>query len=159
MQYTSPTHTAAWEKLEKYFEQTRHNSIIEEFESDSARFDKFSLTWNDFLVDFSKNRIDKESLRLLIDLVEEIDLKSAIEAMFGGEKINMTENRAVLHVALRNRSNKPIYVDGEDVMPAVNHELEKMKIFSNKVHSGEWKGFTGKPIKNIVNICPKTNKN
>ncbi|MEN8248613.1 MAG: glucose-6-phosphate isomerase [Bacteroidota bacterium] len=152
MRNISPTSTTAWKNLEKYFDQVRHNTIVEEFKNNPDRFKQYSIAWNDFLVDYSKNRIDAESLKLLIQLAEEIDLKSSIEAMFSGEKINITEKRAVLHIALRNRSNEPINVDGNDVMPAVNHELAKMKAFSNKVHSGEWKGYTGREIKQIVNI-------
>lgn len=152
MQNVNPTTTIAWKALELYFQQVEHNTIEEEFHNDPERFNKFSLYWNNFLVDFSKNRIDTNSLKLLVDLANEMDLKTSIEAMFSGEKINITEKRAVLHTALRNRSNNSVYVDGEDIMPSVNRELDKMKRFCAMVHSGEWLGYTGKKIRYIVNI-------
>ena len=122
------------------------------FEEDPHRFDKFSIRFNEILVDFSKNRITAETLKLLIALAKECGLEKAIEDMFSGEKINETENRAVLHIALRNRSNDPIRVDGSDVMPAVNAVLKKIKDFSTRLISGEWKGYSGKKISDIVNI-------
>jgi glucose-6-phosphate isomerase len=122
------------------------------FAQDPDRFSRFSLWFNDILVDFSKNRITEETVELLVGLAREVNLEDAIEQMFAGDKINETENRAVLHVALRNCSNKPVYVDGKDVMPEVNGVLGKMRHFSERVRSGEWKGFTGEPIRDIVNI-------
>jgi glucose-6-phosphate isomerase len=122
------------------------------FEKDSARFQNYSLKFEEILVDFSKNIVDDKARELLITLAEECQLKAAVESMFTGEKINATENRAVLHVALRNRSNAPILVDGQDVMPDVNAVLDQMKSFSEKVISGDWKGYTGKAITDIVNI-------
>ncbi len=122
------------------------------FNSDPERFEKFSLQFKDILVDFSKNRITGETIKLLLQLTAEADLKGWIKKMFSGEKINSTEHRAVLHVALRNGSNRPIFVDGKDVMPAVNEVLMKMKNFSERVRSGTWKGFTGKPITDVINI-------
>ncbi len=122
------------------------------FQKDPRRFSKFSLTFEDITVDFSKNIISGRTLRLLIELAQECNVRNAIEKMFSGEKINETEKRAVLHVALRNRSNSPIYVDRVDVMPEVNAVLQQMKSFSEKVLSGEWKGYTGKAITDIVNI-------
>ena len=122
------------------------------FASDPNRFENFSLQFGDILFDYSKNRITKETVGLLVKLAEQAGVKSAIEAMFTGEKINVTEHRAVLHTALRNRSNKPVLVDGEDVMPQINAVLEKMKSFSQKVRSGNWKGFSGKVITDVVNI-------
>ncbi len=122
------------------------------FAQDRQRFDKFSLNFNDILLDYSKNRITQETMDLLLKAVDESGLKTRIEQMFSGEKINITEDRAVLHVALRNRSNRPIMVDGEDVMPAVNAVLEKMRSFSDAVRNGEWKGHTGKTITDVVNI-------
>ena len=122
------------------------------FAEDPQRFEKFSCRFNDILIDFSKNRITAETLKLLIALAEECGLKRAIENMFSGEKINETENRAVLHIALRNRDSAPIRVDGKDVMPEVKAVLKKMKDFSNRLISGEWKGYTGKKITDIVNI-------
>ncbi|MBL1294078.1 MAG: glucose-6-phosphate isomerase [Thiotrichales bacterium] len=122
------------------------------FAQDRQRFDRFSLNFNDILLDYSKNRITQETMDLLLKAVGESGLKTRIEQMFSGEKINITEDRAVLHVALRNRSNRPIMVDGEDVMPAVNAVLAKMRSFSDAVRNGEWKGHTGKTITDVVNI-------
>ncbi len=122
------------------------------FEADPERFEKYSRKLGDILFDFSKNRITLESFDLLMELARQAKVPEKIKAMFSGEKINVTENRAVLHVALRNRSNRPILVDGEDVMPKVNAVLEKMRGFTERVRSGEWKGFTGKSITDIVNI-------
>ena len=148
----SITNTATWNNLQSHYNEIQHVSILDMFNEDSDRFNKFSLYWNDFLVDFSKNKISSKTLSLLNSLADEAKLAGAIEAMFNGEKINTTEQRAVLHTALRNRSNKPVLVDGSDVMPAINKELAKMKAFCDDLHSGKWKGYTGKPIKNIVNI-------
>ncbi len=122
------------------------------FRNDPQRFSKFSIRFKDILVDYSKNRITDETLQLLLQLTRECDLKSWIEKMFRGEKINSTEHRAVLHVALRNRSNVPIFTDGKDVMPEVNGVLKKMKIFSERIRTGEWMGFTGKQITDVINI-------
>ena len=116
------------------------------------RFNKFSIRLGDILLDYSKNRINGRTKAYLLQLAEECRLGDAIEQMFTGEKINATENRAVLHTALRNRSNTPVYVDGQDVMPDVNDVLEKMKEFSTQVRSGAWKGYSGKKITDIVNI-------
>ena len=153
MKNINPSKTSAWAKLTAHFDASKNVTIAEQFAKDSNRFNNFSIKLNDdFLVDFSKNRIDSETIKLLIDLANETELKSAIEAMFTGEKINVTEGRAVLHTVLRNRANTPVMVDGKDVMPEVNAVLEKMKNFCNKIISGEWKGYTGKPITDIVNI-------
>jgi glucose-6-phosphate isomerase len=122
------------------------------FANDPQRFSRFSLRLGDILFDFSKNRITDKTLPLLFDLARQSDLAGRIEAMFGGQKINLTEDRAVMHVALRNRSNTPIYVDGQDVMPEVNQVLASMRRFSESVRSGEWKGYTDKAITDIVNI-------
>lgn len=122
------------------------------FEKNSERFERFSLRFNSVLFDYSKNRVTEETLKLLVDLAKEANLKGVTEKMFTGEKINVTEDRAVLHVALRNRSNDPIYVDGEDVMPEVNAVLEHMREFSDSVRKGKWLGYTGKAIKDVVNI-------
>ncbi len=148
----NPTTTQAWSALNEHFRQMKEVHLRTLFQEDTQRFSRFSLKFEDILVDFSKNRITEETHKLLLDLVEECKLSEAIEAMFSGKAINQTEDRAVLHVALRNRSNDPIQVDGEDVMPDVNEVLEKMKTFSEKIISGEWKGFRGKPIRDIVNI-------
>ncbi|MBN4069018.1 glucose-6-phosphate isomerase [Beggiatoa alba] len=122
------------------------------FAQDAQRFNTFSLNFNDILLDYSKNRITQETMGLLLKAVDESGLRERIDAMFSGEKINITEDRAVLHIALRNRSNTPIMVDGEDVMPAVNSVLEKMRRFTEAVRSGAWKGYTGKTITDVVNI-------
>ena len=153
MKNINPTQTAAWQALQTHFDEMKDVTIADLFAKDSDRFSKFSATFDDqMLVDYSKNRITEETLAKLQDLAKECDLAGAIKSMFSGEKINRTENRAVLHVALRNRSNTPILVDGKDVMPEVNAVLEKMKTFSEAIISGEWKGYTGKAITDVVNI-------
>lgn len=153
MKNINPTQTAAWQALQKHFDEMKDVTIADLFAKDGDRFSKFSATFDDqMLVDYSKYRITEETLAILQDLAKECDLAGAIKSMFSGEKINRTENRAVLHVALRNRSNTPILVDGKDVMPEVNAVLEKMKTFSEAIISGEWKGYTGKAITDVVNI-------
>ncbi|HBE3466916.1 TPA: glucose-6-phosphate isomerase [Escherichia coli] len=153
MKNINPTQTAAWQALQKHFDEMKDVTIADLFAKDGDRFSKFSATFDaQMLVDYSKNRITEETLAKLQDLAKECDLAGAIKSMFSGEKINRTENRAVLHVALRNRSNTPILVDGKDVMPEVNAVLEKMKTFSEAIISGEWKGYTGKAITDVVNI-------
>ncbi|EIF1253766.1 glucose-6-phosphate isomerase [Escherichia coli] len=153
MKNINPTQTAAWQALQKHFDEMKDVTIADLFAKDGDRFSKFSATFGgQMLVDYSKNRITEETLAKLQDLAKECDLAGAIKSMFSGEKINRTENRAVLHVALRNRSNTPILVDGKDVMPEVNAVLEKMKTFSEAIISGEWKGYTGKAITDVVNI-------
>ncbi|EMV0123052.1 glucose-6-phosphate isomerase [Escherichia coli] len=153
MKNINPTQTAAWQALQKHFDEMKDVTIADLFAKDGDRFSKFSATFDDqMLVDYSKNRITEETLAKLQDLAKECDLAGAIKSMFSGEKINRNENRAVLHVALRNRSNTPILVDGKDVMPEVNAVLEKMKTFSEAIISGEWKGYTGKAITDVVNI-------
>jgi len=124
----------------------------EAFANDPERFHKYSLHLNDILFDYSKNRINQHTLPLLIELANATELPAKIEAMFSGVKINTTEHRAVLHIALRNRGNRPIFIDGDDVMPEVNGVLAKMRAFTERVRSGAWKGYTGKPITDIVNI-------
>ena len=122
------------------------------FAQDPGRFERFSLTFRDILLDYSKNRITTETLDRLLDLARQQDVPGWIERMFRGDRINHTENRSVLHVALRNRTNTPILVDGEDVMPRVNAVLEKMHRFTEAVRSGEWRGYTGARITDVVNI-------
>jgi glucose-6-phosphate isomerase len=146
------TSTQSYKYLTNHYIDILTKSLKELFEADNQRFNKFSLQFEDILLDYSKNRIDEETVALLIQLARECGLNKAIEAMFSGEKINVTEDRPVLHVALRNRSNKPVYVDGKDVMPDVNRVLQHMKEFSEAIISGEWKGYTGKPITDVVNI-------
>jgi glucose-6-phosphate isomerase len=148
----NPTETKAWQKLEMHFLVMQATPMHELFEEDPERFRKFSLVWDSILVDYSKNIITEETLKLLTELAKEVQLPLAIETMFKGEKINQTESRSVLHVALRNRSNTPVLVDGADVMPEVNVVLEQMKNFSTALLSGSWKGYTGKAITDIVNI-------
>ncbi|UAB70637.1 glucose-6-phosphate isomerase [Vibrio sp. SCSIO 43132] len=148
-----PTKTQAWNALTAHFESAQDMDLKALFAEDAQRFEKLSTRFgSDILVDYSKNLINEETLKQLFALAKETELKTAIDAMFNGEAINQTEDRAVLHTALRNRSNKPVLVDGEDVMPAVNAVLEKMQSFTNRVIDGEWKGFTGKAITDIVNI-------
>ena len=153
MKNINPTNTQAWKALEAHQSQLAHTTIADLFKQEQNRFNDYSLTFeNQILVDFSKNKINQETLKLLRQLAKESALDEAINAMFTGEKINRTENRAVLHTALRNRSNTPVYVDGKDVMPEVNAVLAKMSAFCDRVISGEWKGYTGKAITDVVNI-------
>lgn len=147
-----PTQSNAWKALEQHVKENRSKTIKSYFESDAKRFENFSITFEDILVDYSKNRISQETFDLLIDLAQETGVKEAIQAMFSGEKINQTEGRSVLHVALRNPASNPLLVDGQDVMPAVADVLGKMRSFSEKVISGSWKGYSGKEIRSIVNI-------
>ena len=153
MKNINPTNTQAWKALEAHQSQLAHTTIADLFKQEENRFNDYSLTFeNQILVDFSKNKINQETLKLLHQLAKESALDEAINAMFTGEKINRTENRAVLHTALRNRSNTPVYVDDKDVMPEVNAVLAKMSAFCDRVISGEWKGYTGKAITDVVNI-------
>ncbi len=146
------TTTQAFKYLADHFITINESSIKDLFAKDAERFDKFSIYLGDILLDYSKNRINEETIALLIQLARECQLKDAIDAMFNGEKINETEDRAVLHTALRNRSGKPVLTEGKDVMPEIQAVLDRMKDFSNRVISGEWKGFTGKEITDVVNI-------
>lgn len=149
----NPTTTAAWKALTEHFESAQDMELAALFAQDADRFNQFSATFgSDILVDYSKNLLDKETFTHLFALAEQTELKAAIQAMFAGDKINQTEGRAVLHTALRNRSNTPVMVDGEDVMPGVNAVLAKMESFTNRIVSGEWKGYTGKEITDVVNI-------
>ncbi|WP_421947963.1 glucose-6-phosphate isomerase [Phaeodactylibacter xiamenensis] len=148
----NPTQTQAWKKLEAHFEQARDIQMKQLFTDDPDRFNRFSIQFEDILVDFSKNRITDETLQLLLQLAEECKLQNAIEQMFTGAPINETEGRSVLHIALRNRTNLPIMVDGKDVMPEVNEVLGRMETFANQMVNGERRGFTGKPLRTIVNI-------
>ncbi|WP_291068797.1 MULTISPECIES: glucose-6-phosphate isomerase [unclassified Empedobacter] len=148
----NPTTTNAWNALEKHFQTIQHTSIKELFAQNANRFEEFSIQYPSLLVDYSKNRINAETIQLLVDLAKEMDVDTAIQQMFEGDVINVTEKRAVLHTALRNRSNEEVLVDGKDVMPQINEVLDQMKSFSEKVISGEWKGFSGKEITDVVNI-------
>lgn len=148
----NPTETRAWQLLKEHYDQIKDKHLRQWFKEDPQRFNKFSIQFNDILFDYSKNRIEEKTLKLLIQLAEETQVKEAIEKQFSGDKINETENRAVLHTALRNRKNTPVIVDGEDVMPKINKVLSQMQKFSESVISGEWKGYTGKAITDVVNI-------
>jgi glucose-6-phosphate isomerase len=144
--------TEAWQALLKHWRETSGRHMRDLFAAEPRRFERFSLRLEDILFDFSKNRITDETMRLLCELARETGLAEKIGRMFAGEKINCTEGRAALHVALRNRSERPMTVDGEDVMPGVRAVLAKMRGFAAKVRGGEWRGFTGKPVGDIVNI-------
>ncbi|MBW4890194.1 glucose-6-phosphate isomerase [Mucilaginibacter sp. HMF5004] len=146
------TQTKAYEYLSDHFDKISETHLKDLFVSDNERFNKFSIQFEDILLDYSKNRIDDETVALLIQCAKECMLKDAISAMFSGEVINMTEGRPVLHVALRNQSNTPILVEGKDVMPDVNAVLKHMEEFSAAVIGGDWKGYTGKQITDVVNI-------
>jgi glucose-6-phosphate isomerase len=148
-----------WKTLDEHHRKLGKDIVLKEyFEKDPERFQKFSRTFyneadkSETLFDFSKNFITDQTLKLLIQLAKDVKLEQLRDAMFKGEKINFTENRAVLHVALRNVSNEEIKVDGKSVVEGVNEVLEHMKEFSEQVRSGEWKGYTGKPIDTIINI-------
>lgn len=147
-----PTKTESWRKLADHFEKIKGIHMKDLFALDKKRFERFSITFKDILVDYSKNRLTEETMKLLLGLAKETDVTDAIEKMFSGDKINETEGRAVLHIALRNRENSPIYLDRKDVMPEVNDVLKKMKDFYEEVISGKWKGYTGKKVSDIVNI-------
>lgn len=144
--------TAAYQKLQKHFSEVQSLHLRDLFKQDPARFDQFSLRFEDILLDYSKNRITTETRDLLLELAEECGLKDAIEAMFTGQAINETENRAVLHTALRNPNTSGINVNGQEIIPEVHKVLKQMESFSEAVNSGTWKGYTGKAIKHIVNI-------
>ena len=148
----NPTETAAWQALQQHYDTMKAQPMRDLFANDPDRFQKFSLHFESTLIDVSKNRITEETLTLLRQLAADTQVKEAIEAMFSGEKINRTEDRSVLHIALRNRSNTPIEVDGQDVMPEVNEVLDRMKTFSEQIISGDWQGYSGQAISDIVNI-------
>ena len=152
MQNINPTTTNAWSKLSDHFNRMKSVHMRELFSNDPNRFDKFQISFESMLVDFSKNRLNQETMDNLISLADECTLAEAIQSMFAGEAINQTEDRSVLHVALRNRSNTPVMVDGQDVMSDVNKVLLQMEQFSNNLINGNWKGYTGKPITDLVNI-------
>jgi len=148
----NPTTTNAWKKLSANYNEVNKLHIKKLFKDDKTRKDKFTINFNDFLVDFSNNRITQETLDLLIDLANEVNLQDAIKKYFEGDKINETEDRAVLHTALRTQNETPIIVDGIDIIPQIKSALTKMENFSNEVISGNWKGYTDKKITDIVNI-------
>ncbi|UCE72756.1 MAG: glucose-6-phosphate isomerase [Nitrospiraceae bacterium] len=148
----NPLTTAAWSKLHDHYGVMKDVHMRDMFHDDPGRFEKFSLHFEDLCVDYSKNRINEETLSLLISLAEEINLQKSIEALFSGERINETEDRPVMHIALRNRSGNPLMIDGKDVMPEVSAVLEQMREFSDNLGGGHWKGFSGQAITDIVNI-------
>lgn len=147
-----PTKTEAWQKLQAHFEDIKDQHLKQLFAADPERFERFSVRFEDILLDYSKNRITEETLSLLLELAQACQLPEAIEQLFAGAAINETEGRAVLHTALRNRTNAPTLVDGQDVMPEVNQVLAQMQAFSERLLSGQWKGYTGKPLTTVVNI-------
>src|SRR3954447_9642627 len=147
-----PTRLPAWQALTAHHAEVAPLHVRDLFRQDGERFAKFSRRFQGILLDYSKNRVTERTMALLFDLARQAGLPSMIEKMFTGEKINTTEGRAVLHVALRNRSNRPILVDGQDVMPEVNRVLAQMRTFSEAVRGGTWRGYTGKPITDVVNI-------
>lgn len=149
---TDPTTTNAWKALNEHFKEMKSVHMRQLFKDDLNRFEKFSIRFNDILVDYSKNRISEKSLALLIELARECQLEKAIDLMFSGDKINETEDRAVLHVALRNRSGKPVMFNGKDIMEDVNRVLDQIHSFSEKIIDRYWRGYTDKPITDIVNI-------
>jgi glucose-6-phosphate isomerase len=149
---SSLTTSKAWIALQEHYQQIQNYSMRDAFAQDKERFNKFSLHLNDILFDYSKNRITQQTLPLLTDLARHAQLEAKIKAMFSGAAINTTEHRAALHTALRNRSDRPIFVDGRDVMPEINRVLAKMRAFCQRIRSGAWKGYSGKAITDVVNI-------
>ncbi|HEY0611006.1 MAG TPA: glucose-6-phosphate isomerase, partial [Chitinophaga sp.] len=149
---TNPTTTKAWQQLQQHAAGMKQVHMRKLFADDAQRFEKFSLRFEDILFDYSKNLITEETRALLLELARECQVEAAIKAMLGAEKINATENRAVLHTALRNTGGTPVMFDGQDVMSDVNEVLKKMEQYCKKIHTGELRGYTGKPIRYIVNI-------
>ncbi len=147
-----PTTTIAWQTLALHYEMTKDLQMKQEFAQNKDRFNQLSRQFENILVDFSKNRITNETLSLLLKLAVETGVQQGIQALFSGEEINQTENRAVLHIALRNRSNRSIFVNGADVMPPINKVLAQIKSFSDQIQNHSWPGYSGKPITDIVNI-------
>ena len=148
----NPTQTKAWAKLQEHFEEVEHTHMKHWFETDAERANRFTITWDDFFVDYSKNRLTQETLNLFLELAEEVDLNGAIKNYFLGEKINQTEGRAVLHTALRAPENAEIFFEGKNIIPEIYKVKRKIKTFTNAVVNGELKGFTGKSFTDIVNI-------
>src|SRR5438067_12456837 len=146
------TQPQAWNALAAHHQSVRELHLRKLFADDPKRGERMTAQAVGLYLDYSKNLITDETLKLLLQLAEESGLREGIDAMFGGEKINVTENRAVLHVALRAPGNAVIQVDGKDIVPEVHEVLDKMTGFCNRVRSGDWKGYTGKPIRNVVNI-------
>lgn len=152
LQSNNPTKVQAWKKLENHFKTFENTKMKDLFAQDANRANKFTLKWNDFYVDYSKNRINEETLQLLLDLADEVNLKDEIEKYFKGDIINETEGRAVLHTALRANKTDKVFVDGENVIPEVISVKQKIKSFTNDIISGNKKGYTGKAFTDVVNI-------
>ncbi|MEN9980617.1 MAG: hypothetical protein RL542_404 [Bacteroidota bacterium] len=152
LQTVNPTQTATWAKLQQHYDAIASTTMQELFQADASRVENFNLKWNDFLLDYSKNRINQETVTLLLELANQVGLKEAIASYFGGELINQTENRAVLHTALRAKESAVINVEGQNVMPEVYAVKNKIKAFTNEVVSGKRTGYTGKTFTDIVNI-------
>jgi glucose-6-phosphate isomerase len=148
----NPTTTKAWKKLARHYKSIKDVTMQSMFEEDANRFETMSLSHGEILIDYSKNRVNQDTLKLLMSLAKECKLREAVQSMFAGETINVTENRAVLHTALRNKSNQAVYVDGVDVMPEIKKVLTKVKKTTDDIISGKWKGYSGKAITDIVNI-------
>lgn len=148
----NPSGTVAWQKLRAHFEKMEYVSIKEMFSNDGNRVEKFNIEWQDFILDYSKNKISEETVSLLVELAEEVGLKKAIESCFAGEVINQTENRAVLHTALRAKESDTVYVEGENVIPEIYKVKKDIQVFTNEIIEGERKGYTGKTFTDIVNI-------
>ncbi|MEO8798834.1 MAG: glucose-6-phosphate isomerase, partial [Polyangiaceae bacterium] len=146
------TESPAWKALQHHHEATKGTHMRQLFEGDPKRFESFSIAFGEMFLDYSKHRVTAETMKLLFDLAKQADVTGWRDKMFAGAKINGTEDRAVLHVALRNRSNRPILVDGKDVMSEVNGVLAKMRTFTDRLRSGQWRGHTGKAITDVVNI-------
>ena len=152
LQTQSPVETSAWKSLKTHFDEIRNVRLRDLFADDPKRGERLTVEASGIFLDYSKNRVTDETLRLLVSLAQECGLREAIDAMFRGEKINFTENRSVLHVALRMPKGSSIVVDGRNVVEEVHEVLDRMAAFANQVRSGEWRGFTGKPIRNVINI-------
>ncbi|SDX97573.1 glucose-6-phosphate isomerase [Lutibacter oricola] len=152
LQNNNPTKTAAWQKLTNHYPKVKDLHLKTLFNNNENRKEEFTINFNDFEFDYSKNRITKETIDTLVELANEVDLKGAMDAYFTGEKINVTENRAVFHTALRSQSNEDLFVDGENITPEIKGALAKIESFTNKVVSGDWKGYTNKSITDVVNI-------
>ena len=152
LQNINPTTTKAWKKLASHFSEMDTFSLKEAFKSSQNRKENFSIVFNDLLLDFSKNKVEQKTIDLLVELANEVELKDAIDKYFSGEVINVTEDRAVLHTALRSNSDEELLIDTKDIRPDIKKALRKIRAFSNKVISGDWKGYTGKRITDIVNI-------
>ena len=148
----NPTNTSAWKKLEELYQETKNTHMREWFEADHQRSEKYSIRWNDLYFDYSKNRIDEKVMEALFELADECGVSEAIESMFSGDKINATENRAVLHTAMRRPVSDSLILDGKNSIPEIHKVLGRMAIFTDKIRNGAWKGYSGKRIKNIVNI-------